>query len=678
MKSVITILLLSAAISVPALAKSAKKEKTSVGKSTEITRESLLKKSPVPERRPFPLSPRVTPCQDFHHYVCSEVENKFKLPADRDRWIFSFSDLEERLLYGKKQFFKNIKSYTPPSERAAQFKDTYLACMNKESSAAEERSFVAEEKNKISKIKTWEELAELSQSRIGTGYASFVGFQPIPNKEDPLKNDLLLMAGRKTLPERSYYENQELIVEYKKVLVDFFKNIKADRPEQRAQWVIDFETGYAQKTPLPRDMRGRMTEKRDISRADFFKKYPNLKMETFLAKIPETVTLIDLVPEGNEYVNGGLSTLPLEQLKSVYMYASLRNYLDDAYPDFYKKFFDFRHEYLGGPQKRPDRQEECTEMAAGEFGMELDTELMGILFPNFPQERVMKLAEDIRKSIITGLENNKWLSRSTKKEAIKKMQTARLFLVKPQTEDDWDYMPVQKYSSSKPYANQRLYAETEAKKSLKELTEPRKPTRWGMSPLTVNAYYSPADNKFVLPMGILQFPFFDDQLSDAENLAAIGSVIGHELGHGIDDQGAKYDFSGKVRKWFTDGDLHVFQDRGSKFIAQFNKIGHDGKLTLGENIGDHVGLTFAYNAAFPGKGAGAPEDKKKFFISYARNWCLVSTPATQQRLLKTDPHASGVERINQQVIHLDGFYEAFQCQESDKMYVAPADRIRIW
>jgi putative endopeptidase len=675
MKLMFIFLVLQLGIS-PVFAKS--KSSKSSSSSKEITRASLLKGSPIPERRAFPVSPRVTACQDFHAYVCAEAENKFKLPADRDRWVFSFSDIAERLLYAKKQFFKKINNYNPPSDRAAQFKDFYLACMNKNEAAKEERVEVAQEAATIRKIKTWEELADLSQSRIDTGRTSWTGFSPLPNKDNPLVYDIMLSSGGKSLPERSYYENKELIAEFKNILIDFFKIIKADKPEQRAQWVIDFETAYAKSTPLPREMRGRMAEKRDITRAEYLKKYPNLKSDRFIAKIPESVKFIDIVPEANEFMNNAFATMPLEQLKSVYMFRDISQYLDDAYPAYFNKFFKFRHKYLGGPLRRPERQERCTQMAGGYFGMELDTELINILFPNFPEARVVKLAEEVRKSIISGLEKNKWLAKSTKKEAIKKIEKAKLFLVKPQTEDDWNYADVRKYSKTKPYENERLYSEMDIQKTLKELAEPRHPNRWGMSPLTVNAYYSPPDNKFVLPLGILQFPFFDDSMTDAENLAAIGSVIGHELGHGIDDQGSKYDYSGKVRKWFTDSDLKVFQERGGKFVSQFDKIGHDGKLTLGENIGDHVGLTFAYNAAFPKDSNATVQDKQKFFMAYARNWCLVSTPATQQRLLKTDPHAYGVERINQQVIHMDGFYDAFSCEESDKMYVAPKDRIRIW
>lgn len=648
-------------------------------KPTEVTRDTLMKGLKIPEKRDYTLSQKISPCEDFHKYVCSEVESKFKLPADRERWTFSFTDIAEKLLHSKKQFFKNIQNYTPQTERGQQFKDVYIACMDQKSSTSEEKQKITAEKELITKIASWEELANLAQSRIDQGLPSFVDFFAEANKENPLKNDAFLSADMRTLPERSYYENKALMKDFQKLLVDFFKTIKADKPEQRAKWVIDFETQLAMKYPLPKEMRERFTQKRDIDKKEFLKKYPNLKMDRFISRLPAKTVLIDIVPESNEFFNTALATMPLEQLKSTYMFHSISGYLDDSNPAFFNKYFKFRHKYLGGPAQRSPRDERCTKLVMNNFGMELDYELINILFPNFPQERMITVGENVRKSIIAGLEKNTWLEKSTRKEAIKKIEKAKLYLVKPQSDKDWDFVPMQKYATNAPYSNMELYRKTRIEKQLKELSEDRNPSRWEyMSPLVVNAYYNPPDNKFVLPQGILQFPFFDPNVTDIENIAAIGTVVGHELGHGVDDQGSQYDYQGKVRKWFTDKDLEAFKARGAKFVAQFDKIGHDGKLTLGENIGDHVGLTFAYNAAFPNPEGAPVTDKQKFFVAYARMWCNVATPSYITRQLKTDPHSLGKERINQQVIHIDGFYEAFSCKKGDKMFVDAGDRIRIW
>ncbi|MBQ49222.1 MAG: hypothetical protein CMP10_17725 [Zetaproteobacteria bacterium] len=198
-----------------------------------------------------------------------------------------------------------------------------------------------------------------------------------------------------------------------------------------------------------------------------------------------------------------------------------------------------------------------------------------------------------------------------------------------------------------------------------------------MGPLTVNAYYSAADNKFVMPIGILQPPFFDPDKPTEINLGAVGSVIGHELGHGIDDKGAKYDFSGRLNQWMPNKDLKEFKLRGKKMISQFDKIGHNGELTLGENIGDLTGLSFAYDAAFP-KGKGDKKVKQDFFLQYARVWCSVTRPKYDERMLKVDSHSRGWARVNEQVKHQKGFQEAYTCKKGDAMFLSPSQQIRIW
>ncbi|MCC6137019.1 MAG: M13 family metallopeptidase, partial [Bdellovibrionaceae bacterium] len=599
--------------------------------------------------------------------------------ADRERWTFSFTDIAERLLHGKKQFFKKIDAYQPRSDRDLQFKDVYTACMNDQSAANEERTMVIQETEKILGLKTSQDLANLSQERMDQGKVAFVDFFTEANKENPLKNDAFLIADARSLPERSYYSKKDLMAEFEAMLVDFFKTIKVDNPEKRAKYVVDFETALAKKYPLPNEVRERFTQKRDIKNKEYVKKYSNLKMDRFLERLPKETVLVDIVPESGAFINNAIKTMPLDQMKSVYLYHTLVDYLDDAYPEFFNKRFQFTHKYLGGPAQRPARQERCTKAVMAMFGMELDYELMNIIFPNFPQDKVVEVGESVRKSILSGLEKNTWLEPATRAEAIKKISSAKLYLVKPQSDKDWDFAPLQKYDPQSPHANYTLYKKAKIDKMIKELSEPRNPSRWEyMSPLVVNAYYNPPDNKFVLPMGILQFPFFDGDSSQIENIAAIGTVIGHELGHGIDDQGSQYDYSGKVRQWFTKKDLKAFKKHGDKFINQFNKIGHDGKLTLGENIGDHVGITFAYNAAFPDAAKATQEDKKKFFVAYARMWCNVATPSYREKQLKTDPHSLGRERINQQVIHIDGFYDAYNCKTGDKMFVDAKERIRIW
>ena len=198
-----------------------------------------------------------------------------------------------------------------------------------------------------------------------------------------------------------------------------------------------------------------------------------------------------------------------------------------------------------------------------------------------------------------------------------------------------------------------------------------------MGPLTVNANYTPPYNRFEFPVGILQYPFYDPSEPEEVNLGAIGAVIGHELGHAIDDHGSDFNADGVFKAWMLDADKKMFDEKSKYLITQFNKIGHNGKFTLGENIGDLVGVSTAYRAAFP-KDSGSKELKKKFFLQWARTWCQVERKGVTEQRLKTDPHALGYARVNEQVKQQSGFKEAYSCKPNDPMVLPENEIVKIW
>jgi putative endopeptidase len=484
------------------------------------------------------------------------------------------------------------------------------------------------------------------------------------------------------LPEHTYYDNKELVTEYTKLMAEFFNTIypketKADHLK-RAEAIVTFEKRFKEVYPFPAEFRQRWTQPRKVSRADFLKMTSALKLEGFFKKyVPASTALRDFIPESFVFVQQEMKADNLQVLKDMYVYRNARSYMDDAYPELFKKRWDFRHNFLGGPLTRSDRQERCTTSVMGSFSRELDIEMLPRVFPNFPKEKMEAVASKIRASILAGIERNKWLSKESKLGAHEKIETARLQLVQPITDKEWDFKPTQKFSSVMPYDNMKKLAMAGHKRTFEKLREGVNKEAWGMGPLTVNAYYAPDKNKFVLPIGILQYPFFVAEGDLIENLGAVGTVVGHEMGHAIDDEGSKFDASGKLHQWMKDEDIKKFQDRGAKMMAQFNKTGHNGALTQGENIADLVGLTFAYNAAFD-QGKGAVEDKQKFFVAYGRLWCNVMLEKAKEMQIKTDPHSLGFARINEQVKHQAGFQEAFSCKKGDALYLSEGDRIQIW
>jgi putative endopeptidase len=650
-----------------------------------ITKESLLKGCEIPERREFPVNPDINACTDLYQYACSKVISSFKLRDDRSSHTFSFNDSYERILYEKKNYLKQLAASSDDSgltKHTRLLKNVYNACMDEDSSKEEEKKIVADQIQQISAIGTNQDFMEFVSNRIDQPMKGAVILDTEPNQDDPFHRDATLDSDLMSLPERSYYDNPQVMQDYLALVTEFFKINGMENAESRAKAVVDFESDFAHHYPLPVEFRQRSAERNPITRAQLLKKYPNLKLDRILKRIAPATKFRNLEPETMAFLNDKLAHAPVGVLKDMLMFQSSKDFMDDAYPDYFKMAFEFNRKNLGGPEKRPDRQERCTRMVMSNFGREMDEQLLPILFPDFSEKKVVHLAETVRASILEGLKNNTWLSPKGRAGAIRKLEKAELLLVKPQTNDEWDFTPEQEYSPKTRYANSLRLRKALIEKEIREYGEKRNRRRWLMGPLTINAYYMPMDNTFVLPAGILQYPFYDASLPENMNLAAAGSVIGHELGHSIDDKGSRYDEMGRLHPWMGKKDLAEFEKRGGKFIDRFNKIGHNGALTLGENIGDHVGVTFAFQAAF-GRDfqAKTPEQKeaeRAFFTQYARNWCQVVRPKYREMLLKTDPHAAGEARVDEQVKQQLGFQDGFGCKAGDAMYLPPEDRVRVW
>jgi len=671
-KLILTIILIVAAIVVVNSCKTSEKK---------IDNKAIKQKSSIiPDKREFPVNNEINPCVNFYDYACSKVIDSFELREDRSHHSFSFNDAAERLLEFKKKYFENLASKKPESAIELEVKNYYLACMNKKDREAEEKKIVSKNIEKLNKIGNKEQFIKMITNNITGEELSFIQFDAgLPNQDKPLYNDLFFNTALMSLPEKSYYEKEDLIKEYRIIIEDFFTIIGIDAPRERAALVFNFEKELTQNYPTPPEVQKLIFSRTQISRDELIKNYPELSLSQFLSNIPKRVHIRNIV--GNktmEFLNNKIKTASLDELKSVYLYFQLKPIMDDAYPEFFKKTFEFNNKYLGGPNKRPDRHERCTTLVMNHFDKEVDFILLPKLFPNFPKTKFIKSVEKIRQAVIAQLTENTWLTDGAKKEAIRKMKKTKLQLVTPNNEEEWDFNPRSSYSVSTPIANTKKLVRLIKEKQLKDLKGMMSPNRWGIGPLTINAYFHPSYNKIVFPVGILQYPFFDMNEPEEVNLAAIGAVIAHELGHSIDNNGNNFNADGLLKPWMTDKDKENFNRKSEYLITQFDKIGHNGKFTLGENIGDLVGLSMAYRAAFPTGNTKSKEVKQKFFLQFARLWCEVERKSVSELRLKIDPHSLGFARANEQMKHQKGFKEAYDCKETDPLVIPEKDIVKIW
>ena len=639
--------------------------------------------SEIPLKREFPLNDKINPCQNLYEHACSKTIENFQLRPDRRKHTFAFNDSSERILEFKKKYLIELSKKEADSKVAGQIRNFYLSCMNKEARAKEETSEVKKLENNQKKILNKKDWIKEQVKKIHSGKNGFISYGTSDNFDDARVSDLMWGVGYSLLPEKSYAKNAELIKALEVLVTNYFKGIGADHPEEKAKVVIKYEVEQQENRFYPVEARIAYSQRRFVSKKELIGKYPNLQLKIFLDQIPKKTLIRNFNPKTIPFLNKIVSTYSLEELKTLESFYELRSKLDQGYPKIYSDAFMFSNKFLGGKNKRSELDEECTTLTMHRFGAEFDYLVLPKMFPNFSSEKVSSMVEKIKASILVSLEKNTWLSPGARQEAKRKISTAFMRLVAPQKFEDWKFLEIADYGVDTYLANIEKRNDISDKREFKFFSELKDIRSWeGVEPLEVNAFYQSSYNQFTMLQGILQYPFYDQNSSDIENLAGVGLVVGHELGHAIDDQGSKYDADGKLRDWMTPKDLEKFKELTKSLVEQYSKAGMNGEYTLGENIGDLVGLTAAYDAAFGDTQKISESElkdlKKKFFLNYARSWCEVQLPGVRELRLKSDPHSLGVARVNEVIKHFAAFKDTFDCHDGDPMIFSAEQRVHIW
>jgi len=361
---------------------------------------------------------------------------------------------------------------------------------------------------------------------------------------------------------------------------------------------------------------------------------------------------------------------------------SASNVLDDKTYDI---AFDFFNKTMSGQDEKKPRWKRAVAMLDGSLGEEIGHLYTKQYFPESAKKRMQQLVKNLQVALGMRIENLAWMSADTKKQALEKLNTFKAKIGYPDVWRDYSKLEIKNDSL---YENMIRVAKFEDRFWLDKIEKEKDPNIWYMNAHEVNAYYDPSTNEICFPAGILQYPFFDMDADDAFNYGGIGAVIGHEMTHGFDDQGRKFDKDGNMRDWWNDTDGKSFTERANVMRDFFNNIivapgvHANGEFTLGENLADYGGITVAWTAYTNfGNRSGDVDgftDAQRFFIAYATNWAGNMRPEAMLRQTKTNEHSLERWRVNGILPHIDAWYDAFGVTDKNKMYVAPEKRVKLW
>ena len=518
------------------------------------------------------------------------------------------------------------------------------------------------------------------------------------DEKDSKNNIVNIMQGGLSLGQKDYYvENdprtQEIRKAYQKFISDLCVHTGfSEKDAQRiSNDVLRIETRIAKASKSMTELRDPEANYNKFTYAELKSQFPGIDWDGYFGvfgiKAGEVKNVIVGQPQAIHEVEQILKEETPEALQNLYLWHALdmvASYIDD---ESRALNFGFYGKVMSGKQEDRPRWKRAVESVEGGLGEALGQLYVAKYFPPAAKERMEKLVRNLQIALGERIDVQDWMSDETKKVAREKLDA---FYVKVGYPDKWkDYSSLE---IGKNYLQNMLAInEWEIQDMIKtKLNKPVDKDEWFMTPQSVNAYYNPTTNEICFPAGILQPPFFDMNADDAFNYGAIGVVIGHEMTHGFDDQGSKYDKDGNLKTWWSEEDTKRFEERIGVMREYHNKIEvlpglfANGSLTLGENMADHGGLMVAFQA-FKNATAAAPlkdidgfTPEQRFFLAYANVWAQNIRDEEIQKRVKSDPHQLGMWRVNGQMPHMDAWYEAFGITEKDPMFIPKAERVTIW
>lgn len=640
----------------------------------------------------------VKPTEDFFQFVNGNWVKNNPIPASESSWG-SFKELHEKNTQRLSSILKEVAAdkSAQPGSNTQKIRDFYTLAMDSVKLNKERATPLNAEFERIDKIANTTDLladvAHLHTIGIQAMFGVYIDQDPKISTEYITQ----FYQGGIGLPDRDYYTNtddrtlgiQKAYVEH---IESMFK-LLGDKPEvakKNAKIVFDIETSLAKASMTQIELRDPQKQYNKKTVQELNELAPNIQFATYLngVGIKGIKDVIVAQPDFFKQLNSDVKAVSLADWKSYLRWTLISGAATRLSDDFVNQNFKFYGNTLVGTPTLKARWKRALEATDGSLGDALGELFVKKYFTEDSKKRVNEMVDNLVAAYRVRIDSRDWMSPETKKQAHLKLDKVIRKLGYPDKWKDYSTLDIKAdaYVSNVFRANTYSFNEM-----VNRLGKPIDRKAWMMTAPTINAYYNPTINEIVFPAGIMQPVFFNPEADDAVNYGSMGSVIGHELTHGFDDQGAQFDADGNLKNWWTKEDMERFKTKTDVLVKQFDSyvaiddIHVKGALTLGENIADLGGLTIAYYAfkkSLEGKAAPAPIDgftaEQRFFIAWAQAWRVNMRPAFLKNMIQTNPHSPGNFRANAAPSNMQEFYDAFGVKPGDKMYRPKEERAEIW
>lgn len=638
-------------------------------------------------------------CEDFYQYANGGWIAKNEIPPAFSTWGIT-SPLREKNIATLHEILEEAAKNTaaPKGSNEQKIGDFYASCMAETTIEAAGAKPLAPELAIIGKMKSSRDLPATLAHLHNIGVPGIFGFGA---GQDFKKSDSVIAItgqGGLGLPDRDYYlkddaKSKSTRDAYVSHVTNMFKLLgdDADKAGAEAQTVMKIETQLAQVSLDRVSRRDASKQYHKMSPADLKNVMANFDWATYIKKIgaPKFTEINVAHPDFFKGVDQMLVSVPIEDWKTYLRWHLVHDAADALSTAFVNEDFNFYAKTLNGTKEIQPRWRRCVVATDQNLGEALGEVYVKKAFPPEAKARMKELVNNLIVALREDIPTLDWMSEPTRQAAIAKLNA---FAVKIGYPDKWRDYSTLKIERASFVDNLLRSSQFSRKRNLAKMGRPVDRTEWGMTPPTVNAYNNSLMNEIVFPAGILQPPYFDLSADDALNYGAIGAVIGHEMSHGFDDQGRKFDLHGNLTDWWTEADAKNYTDRATCVENQFSSfrveevaLNQNGKLVLGESIGDLGGLKIswlAFQKSMQGKPRPANIDgftsEQRFFLGWAQVWGRKQTPEAMRQQILTDPHPLGRFRVNGPLSNMPQFAEAFNCKLGDAM-VRPVDqRCQVW